>query len=223
MVQHKVRRAAQFAKFCDMCEALEEFDIDSNAFVDWLGPLFKHFVEEQGMPKKVVKVDLPTDRVQMLTRWKQISEQVAVLKNEENQLRQKLVSDNFSAEKLEGVETIDIGYGWRLKATKELNISATNENNQTVTLLQELNGIDPGVANGLVSWKPQVSTKMYRELLKLADANPPLKALMAAAITVKPGMPQLEMVPPKEEAPAVAEPVEIETGITFDDGSGIKF
>lgn len=170
------------------------------------------------MPKKVVKIDLPEDRVAMLTRWKAVSEQVAALKSEENQLRIKLVQDNFTGDKLEGVETVDIGWGWKLKATKSLNYSATNESHQTEAMLAAVGAIDPGIATGLVKWKPELSTKVYRQLLELAAKHPELNILIAAATTVKPGMPELEMIAPKEEA-AQAAPIVIEDGKTVTDGN----
>lgn len=222
MVQHKVRKAAQFAKFCDMCEALEEFDIDYGSFLDWLRPALEEFVREKTMPKKIAKVDLDQDKTALLTEWKKAHDELELLKSKEAQLRTKLVADNFTGTKLEGVETIDIGWGWRLKATKNLNISATNESQQTVTLLNALGEIDPTIATNLVRWKPDISTKVYRDLLALADANPPLKALMAAAITVKPGMPELEMIPPKPE-PAPSDVVIIDASPAITDGSNIKW
>lgn len=172
--------------------------------------------------KAVAKVDLSQDTTALLTRWKEVSEQVALLKSEENQLRMKLVADNFDAAKLEGVQTIDIGWGWRLKATKNMNYSATNESGQTEALLNAVGKIDPGVAQGLVKWKPELSTKLYRELLKLAEAHPELSVFIAAATTVKPGMPELEMIPPKA-AEVVPAPVVVESGVTITDGSNITF
>jgi len=186
--------------------------------------------------KKVKVVELPPDRAQQLKRWRELSTQLGTIKNEESQLRTRLVLDNFNAEKLEGSETIDIGWGWRLKATKDLNVTATNESQQTEALLQAIAGFDPDAAQNLIRWKPEVNMKVYREMLAIAEGDPILRGLLAAAITVKPGMPQLEMIEPKEEAPAVPEtvangvpipayvpPVVIEEGFTMTDGTDIDY
>lgn len=179
--------------------------------------------DDETMPKKLAKVDLTQDMNTLLMRWKEVSDQVALLKSEENQLRMKIVASSFDAAKLEGVQTLELGQGWRLKATKNLNISATNESSQTEKLLNELGKIDPGLAQGLVRWKPDVSTKTYREVVELVTKkngetlmHPELAVAFAAAVTVKPGMPELELVPPKAEAPA---PVVVESGIEVTDGT----
>lgn len=203
-------------------EILSPYEMEPEEFLAELQEVLTE--KDKDMPKKVVKVDLKQDMTALLTRWKEVSEQMAALKSEENQLRVKLVADNFDITKLEGTQTIDIGWGWRLRATKNLNISATNESGQTEALLNQVGKIDPGFAVGLVKWKPELATKVYREVLALVSkkdgeqlAHPELAVAFAAAVTVKPGMPELEMIPPKtEEAPPV---VVVESGVSITDGN----
>jgi hypothetical protein len=172
------------------------------------------------MPKKIAKVDLDKDTTQLITDWVQASSQLAEVKSKENQLRVKLVEMNFTATKLEGTESIDIGWDYRLKATKSMNYSATNQSGQMEALLSAVAAIDPGIAQSLVKWKPELSVTAYREVLKLAEQHPALNALIAAATTVKPGMPVLELIPPKEKTPP---PPTVEAGATvIEDGVSFK-
>lgn len=151
------------------------------------------------MPKKLVKVTVSPERAERLRRWYEIQPQLEAIKAEEHALREAIVLDMFDPKKLEGVQTIDLGNGWRLKADKKMNITATNESGQIVAVGAALQPLDEALANSLVRWKPEVSTKVYREVLALAETHQDLKPLLFAAISVKPGMPELTMVPPKAE------------------------
>jgi hypothetical protein len=145
------------------------------------------------------------DRDQMIAEWKSASDQLKELKEKEQALRQALVAQLFDATKLEGAETIDLGYGgWQLCATKEQTYTATNKEEQAEKLQDLLQSKDPELAEKLINWKPEVSKPAYRTVLELAqkyNATDVLSALHEA-ITVKPGMPQLEMIPPKTDEPA---------------------
>lgn len=228
-IQNKVALAKRFVEFEKLCEALDQYECDADEFLNWLEPKLLEFLGEQIMGRgrqKITKVDLPADRTAQLTRWRELTAQLETIQNEEKQLRTALVTSSFDGTKTEGAETIDIGWGWKLRATKVINYSATNESSQTEQLLNAVGAIDPGIASGLVKWKPELSTPVYRNLLELAKTHPELNPLIAAATTIKPGMPQLEMIPPKPETA----PIEIQTGFvpsaegqTFTDGSDIKF
>lgn len=141
------------------------------------------------------------NRDELLAQWRNVSRQLAKVKEEEHTLRQQLVAMCFDANKLEGTETIDLGYGgWTLRAVKEINYTATNKDGQTVAMLTILQAIDPGLTAELIRWQPEVAKRAYRAAFALTEAEPTgqLKAALAAAITVKPGLPQLELVPPKQ-------------------------
>ena len=238
----------RFNGFVALCNTLDEFGISADDFFDWLEPQLKRYIEIQtgqfnpvafdekkrtfgdnDMPRKVAKVDLNQDQNQLIAEWKQKSDQLAQLKADEAALRTKLVEKLFTATKLEGTESIDIGWGYRLKASKSLNISATNASKQTENLLNAIWPIDQTLATNLVSWKPDVSSKNFRELMDTIDKMPEgeqknaVRTALAAAITVKPGMPELEMIAPKE-TPTVESTVPVPDGGTVTtDGSGVKW
>lgn len=200
-VQTIVDKAARFAAFNAMLESVVEFGLDSEKFLDWLEAKLNQYVEEEmGRGRKAVaKIDLSGDFLSLLTRWHTVQAQMKTLQDEEAQLRTKIVFDGFTKEQLEGTETRDIGdgSGYRLKATKVMNYSATNASGQVMNLLNVVGPIDQALAQNLISWKPDISTPAYRDLVKLLEIHPELKGLAAACITVKPGMPQLEIVAPK--------------------------
>lgn len=199
----------RFNHFLTLTEALGEYAIDYNEFFDWLEPLLAdwvvtHFDERkkqfgEDMPKRAPKVDLKQDTSTRLYEWYQKQAALAQLKADEGALRQNLAMALFNKEKIEGSETIDIGNGWKLKVEKEQNVTATNASDQTVALLQQIGALDPQLAQNLVKWTPEISKTAYRDLIALAEKNPTLKPFMLAAITVKPGMPQLTMIEPKQE------------------------
>jgi hypothetical protein len=225
----------KFNAFRDLLEDALEFGLDVDKFCDWLMDKFKEFVAIQfdekrrefgeDMPKKIAaKVDLAKDNGQLIADWKAAHDQLETLKSVEQQLRVKLVELFFKAEKLEGTESVDIGFDWKLKSVKSLNITATNDNNEVNALLEALNQVDHATAVGLINWIPDVKTKAYRDLCELAEKYPKLKTLMTAAITVKPGMPQLQLVPPPPPEIKIEENVPMpDSGTLTTDGTNIKW
>lgn len=162
-------------------------------------------------PKKAaatpaVLVAVPSDLTDLITQWSKALNRLVAAKDEEHQLRQAIVAGSFDATKLEGSDSIEIGWGYKLKLTRALAYNATNDNKETETMLNILGAINPEIATQLVRWTPDIAKKPYREAAVLAEQYPTLKEAMAKAITLKPGMPQLEMVPPAvEAAPVVVE------------------
>lgn len=152
-------------------------------------------VENVALSTPVTDQDITT----LLTEWKNAVDTLKEVKDKEQGLRQLLVVQLFNGEKLEGTESVDLGWqGWQLRCEKNLNYSATNKNGEMLAALNLLGAVDPALATGLVSWSPDIHKKEYRAALEIAKANPELLAAFTAAITVKPGMPSLELVPPKQ-------------------------
>lgn len=199
-------------------------DENSDSLVEWLiqlltGKADQLKEESMGRPKKIkpptsqaapTAVTIPADRVQLITEWKAANDQLTELKAKEHALRQALVSSTFDATKLEGTESVDIGYGYQLRVTKELAYNGTDANGEITALLDLLNARQASeLADNLVRWKPDIAKKTYREVFSLATQYNDATILEALhkAVTLKPGMPQLEMVPPKADEPvAVAQP-----------------
>jgi hypothetical protein len=145
--------------------------------------------------KTVRRVELPPQQSELLQRWYTLQAQIAQAKETEAKLRTLIVSTLFAHN--EGSETIEIGNGYKLTACKKLNINATNANGETQALLALL---PPGIRESLIDWKPAVSTTAYRELMdRLPALGPHVAQCVSDAITVKPGMPTLEIIAPKPE------------------------
>lgn len=149
---------------------------------------------------------VPSDLTDLITKWHAAEQQLAKAKQEEHALRQAVVLSTFDMTKLEGTDTVEIGWGCQLRLTRVLAYNATNDAHECEQLLAIVAALDPGLALELVRWKPEVAKKPYRALLSLAEDNPLLKEALAHAVTLKPGMPQLEIVPPKTDvAPIIVE------------------
>lgn len=151
--------------------------------------------EVVSVPTSVVVPD--QNRDQLIAEWKQAADQLAEVKAKEAALRQAIVVQMFDGTKLEGSESVDIGYGWQLRAKKELAYNASDEEAKRLERLL-MDRKAPIETMGLFRWKPDVAKKIYRMVLALAEQYQDTEILAAlhAAITLKPGMPQLEMVPP---------------------------
>lgn len=144
----------------------------------------------------------PPDLTDLITQWYNAKQQLDKVKDEEHALRQQIVSAAFDCSKLEGTDTVDIGYGCSLKLSRELAYNATNENGEITALGNALIAAQVPVekVNELIRWQPDIAKKVYRELQPLAEGNPVVKEAFAKAITLKPGMPQLSLITPKPDA-----------------------
>lgn len=189
---------------------------DDSQFVEYVIKLFQGKAdnlqsqeETMGRKKKetpsvVPAAVQPADINQAIAEWKQAKETLETAKATERALRNRLVLHFFDSSKLEGTDTVDIGWGYRLRVERELAYNATNKEHETEQLLAAVATVDPGIAASLVRWQPEIAKKAYRDLIPIAEQHPAIKEAMVKAITLKPGMPQLELIPP------AAEPVVVE-------------
>lgn len=125
-----------------------------------------------------------------LARWYQVKEQVKALATEETLLRQRIFKAKFTAPD-EGVNTVplDDGTGAVLKGTHVIG-RTIDEAALTVLGPKLLQAGIPVV--DLVKRKPELVVSAYR---KLTDEQ---RNLFDQALTIKPGMPQLEITIPKK-------------------------
>lgn len=145
-------------------------------------------------------VVIPQDKHELLTAWFNADAQLKQVKDQEFALRQSVVQAfQLDPNKFEGTETVELPAGYKLKIKKNMNYSLTNEAGQTVALQSYLGSTlqRPDLANGIVEWKPDFKKSIYKELLPLTNEDMRLKEFLAAALTVKPGAPSLEIVAPE--------------------------
>lgn len=162
-------------------------------------PIATPVLESVGMPPADVQPTVqaaPAECTALITEWRTAAAEFSKWQAKERELRQSLVSKLFDMNKLEGTDTLDVGWGYKLRLTRELSYNATNNEHETELLLNAVGAINPELACSLIRWKPDVIKKVYRDLVLLSEQQPHLKEAMVRAVTLKPGMPQLEMIAP---------------------------
>lgn len=160
-------------------------------------------------------VTIPQDRIERIQAWRNAVPASAAAQELERQLRTVLTAELFDATVMEGTAYADIGWGYRLKVTKELNINGTRDIDKMMALINFVKALDPGLVDEFIKWVPEISTTGYRKVLALAAKYPDqMNPLLSDAITVKPGMPTLDMIAPPTAA--TEQPVSTEPPITVE-------
>ena len=134
-----------------------------------------------------------TDRVAKLQEWHQavLAAQEAKKVVEAEQALRKEVMALFFPEPVEGTNKFELEAGWSLKATHKIERKV--DESALPAVLQQLRemGINP---DPLIRTKPDLDTKAYKSL---AQINPDAAHVFEQALTIKPGSPTVELVPPK--------------------------
>lgn len=132
------------------------------------------------------------ERMALLRDWNTAVAQVATCKPliaQEQELRKAVMAEFFPTPK-EGVNNLDMGQGWTLKGTYKIDRKVDEAALPAVKeQLREL-GIN---ADTLVKYKPELATTSYKALPEQA------RLIFDTALTIKPGSPTLELIPPKEK------------------------
>lgn len=134
-----------------------------------------------------------TDRVAKLQEWHQavLAAQEAKKLVEAEQALRKEVMALFFPEPVEGTNKFELEAGWSLKATHKIERKVDEA--ALPAVLQQLRemGVNP---DPLIRTKPDLDTKAYRSLVQI---NPDAAHVFEQALTIKPGSPTVELVPPK--------------------------
>lgn len=133
------------------------------------------------------------NRDQLLVQWLDSKRALEVAKEREAALRKQIVeSAGFDLSKLEGTERLELGNGYELKAVKKLTY--TLDVAKVDSALDKIEATGPAgklIAERLVKFKPELSVREYKEL------DPKFKKIIDSVLTVKSGMPTLELIEPK--------------------------
>lgn len=132
-------------------------------------------------------VNVTERRDLMLHEWVKLDGKIKHLKKQELELREKLVKEFSSKDKIEGSETIELGNDYKLRVKKTLRYNLDSKHVKEA--LTKIN--DPDVVERLVSWKPSLSVREYKQL------NKDHKKSIDSVLEIKPGTPSLEIVVPK--------------------------
>lgn len=134
-----------------------------------------------------------TDRVAKLQEWHQavLAAQEAKKLVEAEQALRKEVMALFFPEPVEGTNKFELEAGWSLKATHKIERKVDEA--ALPAVLQQLRemGVNPDT---LIRTKPDLDTKAYKSLVQI---NPDAAHVFEQALTIKPGSPTVELVPPK--------------------------
>jgi hypothetical protein len=108
----------------------------------------------------------------------------------EQALRKEIMALFFPAPE-EGTNKVDLGAGWTLKATHKIDRKIDEAALPAVFQQLREMGVNPDL---LVRAVPALETKAYKSL---AQINPDASRVFEQALTIKPGSPTLELIPPK--------------------------
>lgn len=129
------------------------------------------------------------NRDQMIMAWKDLKEQLAIVKEQEMSMRKQLVEADFSPE-YDGTQTLELGGGYELKATNKKNYKLSDKESVEKALS---NYEDEKLADRLIKWKPELVKKEYKNL---SDED---RKIIDIVITTTFGAPTLKLVEPKSD------------------------
>lgn len=133
-----------------------------------------------------------------LLAWDHAKKALDAAKSAEASLRKEVLKDfyDFGGESdlREGTENLELGNGYRLKATFKLSRKLENKNHETEEALAQIATFENGIlyAERLVKWSPELSVSEYKKL----PEN--VRAVIDACVTSKAATPSLEIVEPKK-------------------------
>lgn len=122
-----------------------------------------------------------------LQEWQAIPAQIAALQAQERKLREELFSSAFPTPK-EGTNNAALPGGWRFKGEFKINRSIDKAALPAVLDAIRKVGFNP---DPLIEYKPELVAKEYKAL----PDN--IRHMFDSALTIKPGLPQVELVAPK--------------------------
>lgn len=127
------------------------------------------------------------DYFQTVARWSELKDSVARLQVEERSLREGLFSGTFPNPQ-EGVNTLELPDGSKMKGTYKINRKL--DDNLLAGLIEK-GKVDKDTAESIRRIKVELDTKAYKELDKK------VQKIVDNALEIKPSLPSLELVPPK--------------------------
>lgn len=133
-----------------------------------------------------------------LLAWDHAKKALDAAKALESSLRQEVLKDfyDFGGESdlREGTENLELGNGYKLKATFKLSRKLENKNGETENALAQIANFENGIlyAERLVKWSPELSVSEYKKL----PTN--IREVIDACVTSKAATPSLEIVEPKK-------------------------
>ena len=146
------------------------------------------------MPPRTADIEITPEIGTAISHWQTAKQELNEVKNFERDQRLEIVKlVPWPSEKQEGSQTVGIGSGWRLSMTRTLDYAMSKDNTAIDAALEKLRAINPEKAAALIlRYEAVMSTEVYKTLSEEE------KIILADVVTIKPGMPQLEMKPPTQ-------------------------
>ena len=132
---------------------------------------------------------LTEEQKEQLANWQEIAKLAAHYKEQESQLRDKVVAMLADPSIDEGTEKVEIVPGWLVEIGKSLTYKLDNSEDKVLAVAAILDG---DLAPKLIKWKPELSVSTYKQL----DVE--TKALFNGCLEIKPAKPTLKIVEKKK-------------------------
>lgn len=126
-----------------------------------------------------------------IEEWYRLKDELGKLKSKEALLRSRIFKSKFPDPK-EGTNRVDLGGGYSLKATHEINRKVDPGELQALGEAMTKGEAPPLPLDKLIKWVPELAIKEYRTL---TDNE---KGIFDKCLIIKPGSAQLEIDQPKK-------------------------
>lgn len=138
-------------------------------------------------------------RDELIMQWQAAANALANAKELEMNLRNQVVAECFPNATV-GVNNLELGMGYKLKATRKLNYNVNNEGvDAALDDIAKIGNDGAFIAERLVSFKPTLSVSEYKKLDATNPTHKRIKDRIDEVLTTSDGAPTLELVEPKKK------------------------
>lgn len=134
-----------------------------------------------------------TQRDALILTWQESQKALAKAKEAEAVNRQAVIALFNAAPDASGVQNIDLGSGYKLKATFKLNHKISGDVTKMLDKLEKSGDEGKFIAERLVKFKPELALTEYKNL------PDKLRKLVDEFIVTSPALPSVELVEPKSK------------------------
>lgn len=129
----------------------------------------------------------------LILNWQESQKALAKAKEIESANRQAVIELFEAAPDASGVKNIDLGSGYKLKATFKLNHKISGDVTKLLDKLEKSGDEGKFIAERLVKFKPELALTEYKNL------PDKLRKIADEFITTSPALPSVELVEPKSK------------------------
>lgn len=134
------------------------------------------------------------DRNMLVLLHSECANVYAAAKVLESMWRNKVASEFFPEHVAEGTENFELGEGWKINAIFKQSYKVDEKTvKNDIQEICNLGFAQAAAVEGLIKWKPEVSTTIYKTL------SDEIKDVINNSLTIKPGTPTIKLISPKGE------------------------